>query len=192
VAGAAGPTALFPQLFPIPDPGYNLVRQRESQLTGEHTDLTAMVRFVRKHVAQHFDTDRPGRSPAVSVKLRNPSHAAAHTFGEHLCASRGAFGQSGTGLLRRAMRAVELWRDLQVRCCKPDPFGADIVYMGEDRRDGADAAGRFGSPGGGIEMFDKNLIYAVIGGEDPDCGPAGLSVNLVWTRGHGSPAIDRL
>jgi hypothetical protein len=69
VAGAARRPALFPQLFPIPDPGRHLVRQRESELMREHTHLPAMVGFVRKHVAQHFQANRPRPSPAVSAKL---------------------------------------------------------------------------------------------------------------------------
>jgi hypothetical protein len=39
-------------------------------------------------------------------------------------------------------------------------------------------------------MFDKNLVHAIIGGKDPDCGSAELSVNLVLTRGHGSLLLD--
>jgi hypothetical protein len=35
----------------------------------EHTHLPAMVGFVRKHVAQHFQANRPRPSPAVSAKL---------------------------------------------------------------------------------------------------------------------------
>ena len=35
-------------------------------------------------------------------------------------------------------------------------------------------------------MFDKNLVDALIGGKDLDCGSAELSVNLGLTRGHGS------
>ncbi len=35
-------------------------------------------------------------------------------------------------------------------------------------------------------MFDKNLVHAIIGGKDPDCGSAELSLNPVLTRGHGS------
>src|SRR5436190_5454476 len=69
VAGAARRPALFPQLFPIPDPVRHLVRQRESELMREHTYLPAMVGFVGKHVAQHFHADRPGQSPTVSAKL---------------------------------------------------------------------------------------------------------------------------
>jgi hypothetical protein len=40
------------------------------------------------------------------------------------------------------VRAVELWWNLQVRSGKPDPLAADIVHVGEDRRNGAGLAGR--------------------------------------------------
>jgi hypothetical protein len=88
------------------------------------------------------------------------------------------------------VRAVELWWNFQVRSGKPDPLGADIVHVREDRCNGADFAGRFGSPGGRVQMFDKNLIHAIIGGKDLDCGSVELSVNLVLTRGHGSLFLD--
>jgi hypothetical protein len=61
------------------------------------------------------------------------------------------------------------------------------VHVREARRNGADVAGRFGSPGGRVEMFDKNLVHAIIGGKDLQCGLTELSVNLMLTRGHGSP-----
>ena len=75
--------------------------------------------------------------------------------------------------------------------CKPDPLAADIVHVREDRRDGTSLAGRFGSPGGRVKMFDKHLVHTIIGGKDPDCGSAELSVSPgltidVSTRGHGS------
>ena len=88
------------------------------------------------------------------------------------------------------MRTVELWRYLQVRSGKPDPFGADIMHVGEDRRNGADVAGRFGSPGGRVKMFDQHLVHAIIGGKNLACGLAELSVNLVLTRGHGSLLLE--
>src|ERR1700681_1069705 len=179
VAGAARRPALFPQLFPIPDPGRHLDRQRESELMREHTHLPAMVGFVRKHVAQHFRANRPRPSPAVSAKLLDAARTTAERFSEHLRAASSALGQSRTGLLRRAVSAVELSWNLHVRSCKPDPLGADIVHVREDRRDGAGLAGRFGSPGGRVKMFDKNLVHAIIGGKDLDCGSAELSVNLV-------------
>src|SRR2546425_13098475 len=84
VAGATRPPALFPQLFPIPDPVHHLGRQRESELMREHTRLPAMVGFVRKHVAQHFRATRPRPSPPVSEKLLAAPPTTAERFSEHL------------------------------------------------------------------------------------------------------------
>src|SRR5208337_1896435 len=106
----------------------------------EHTHLPAMVGFVGKHVAQHFHPNRPRPSPAVPAKLLDPATTTAERFREHLRAASGALGQSRTGLLRRAVRAVELGWNLQVRSGKPDPLAADIVHVREDRRNGADLA----------------------------------------------------
>jgi hypothetical protein len=49
-------------------------------------------------------------------------------------------------------------------------------------------------------MLDKNLVHAIIGSKDLDCGSAELSVNrglvklgfvkLGWTDGHGSLLLD--
>ena len=44
-------------------------------------------------------------------------------------------------------------------------------------------------------MFDKNLVHAIIGGKDLDCGSAQfrvnlLSVHLVLTLGHGLLLLD--
>jgi hypothetical protein len=186
--------AVFPQLFPIPDPGRHLGRQRESELMREHTHLPAMVGFVRKHVAEHFRANRPRPTPAVSAKLLDAA-LTAERFSEHLRAASGALSQSCAGLLRRAVRAVELLWNLQVRSCKPDPLAADIVHVREDRRNGADLAGRFGSPGGRAKMFDKHLVDAIIGGKELDRGSAKLSLNpgftkLELTRGHGSLFLD--
>ena len=155
----------------------------------EHTHLPAMVGFVSKHVAEHFRTNRPGPTPAVSEKLLDAT-LTIERFSEHLRAARGALGQSRTRLLRRAVRAVELSGNLQMRSCKPDPLAADIVHMREDRGDGAGLAGRFGSPGGRVKMFDKNLVDAIVGGKNLDCGSAELSVKLGLTRGHGSLLPD--
>ena len=155
---------------------------------GEHTHLPAMVRFVREHVAQHFRAHWPRPSPAVSVKLFDAPLASAERFRQHLRAASGALGQTRAGLPGRAVRAVELWWNLQVRSGEPDPFGADIVHVREDGRNGADLAGRFGAPGGRVEIFDKNLVQAIIGGKDPDCGLAELSVNLGLTHASNAGA----
>src|SRR5216683_2981323 len=124
--------------------------------------------------------------PSVSAKLLDAAPTTAERFSEHLRAASGALGQSRTGLLRRAVRAVELSWNLQVRSCKPDPLGADIVHVREDRRNGAGLARRFGSPGCRVKMFDKNLVHAIIGAKELDCSSPKLSMNLVLTRGHGS------
>jgi len=152
----------------------------------EHAHLPAMVGFMRKHVAQHFRANRPRPSPAVSAKLLDAAPTAAERFGQHLRAASAALGQCRTGLLRRAVGAVELSWNPQVWSCKPDPLAAHIVHVREDRRNGANLTGRLGFPGGRVKTFDKNLVHAIIGGKDPDCGPAELSTNLGLTCGHGS------
>jgi hypothetical protein len=124
------------------------------------TTKPAWASRASKHVAQHFQANRPRRSPAVSAKLLDAAPTLAERFREHLRAESGALGQSRAGLLRRAVRAAELSRNLQVRSCKPDPLGADIVHVREDGRNGAGFAGRFGSPGGRIQLFDKPCIDA--------------------------------
>jgi hypothetical protein len=200
VAGSAGRPALFPKLFPIPDAVRHFAGQWESELMREHAYLPAMVGFVSKHVTEHLRANRPRLSPAVSVKLLDAAprnSGAAERFGEHLGAASGALGESRTGLLRGAVCAMELGWNLQVRSGKPDPLGADVVHVGEDRCDAADVAGRFGwrfcrqfgSPGVRVKMFDKDLVHAVIGGKDLDCGQAELSVNLGLMRGHGSYSL---
>jgi hypothetical protein len=194
VAGAVGRAALSPQLFPVPDPVGYVVRQRESELMREHADLPAMVGFVSKHVAEHLDANWPGRSPGVSAKLFDTASIAAQRFSEHLGAASGALGQSGAGLLWSAVRAVELWRNLQVRSGEPDPLGADIMHVGEDRCNGAGLAGWFGwwlgSPGRWVKMLDENLVHAIIGDKDLDRGSIELSVNHGLTLGHGSLLPD--
>src|SRR6266851_28976 len=198
VAGAARRPALFPQLFPIPDLGSHFNRQRESELMRKHTHLPTMVGFVRKHVAQHFQSNRPGSGPSVSAEFLDAAHTTAERFSQHLRTASGTLGQSYAGLLRCAVRAVELSWNLQMRSCKPDPLAAYIVYVGEDRGDGTGArrAGRFGCrrsgpPGAGVKMFDKNLVHALIGDKNLHCCSANFSVNTVltigvWTRGHRS------
>ena len=69
----------------------------------QHTDLPAMVGFVRKHVAQHFQANRPRPGPTVSSKLLDAVPTTAERFAQHLRAASGASGQSRTGLLRRAV-----------------------------------------------------------------------------------------
>jgi len=155
----------------------------------EHAHLPAMVGFVRKHVAEHFHARRPRPSPAVSAKLLDAAPTAVERFGEHLRAASGALGQSPTGLLRRAVPAVELSWNPQVGCCKPDPLAPDIVQVREDRGNASGLAGWFGRPGGRVKMFDENLVHALIGGKDLDGGSPELSVNRGLTRGHAPSSL---
>src|SRR6185437_16158886 len=84
-----------------------------------------------------------------------------------------------------------------MRSGQPDPLGANIVHVRENRRNGPDAAGRLRSPGGRIKMLDKELIQALVRGKDPGCAPAKFNVNLLlansaFTGGHKLPAFKNL
>ena len=173
------------ELFPVPEAGGDRDGQREPELMGEHADLPAMMGFVSEHVTEHLRADGPRTGPAVSAKSLDAAAGTGEGFGEHLRAASGALGQSRAGLARRAVRAMELPRDLEVRSGEPDPLAANIVHMGEDRGDGADLAGRSSGPGGRLEVFDENLVHALVGGEDLGGGKAELSLGLGLTRGHG-------
>jgi hypothetical protein len=74
---------------------------------------------------------------------------------------------SHAGLLLTAVHTVE--GHLQVRSCKPNPLGADVVHVRDNRRHGAGVAGRFDRPGSRVKIFDHHLVHALIGGKDLDC-----------------------
>ena len=150
----------------------------------EHTNLSAMVGFMSDHVAQHFHADRPRLGPSVSNELLNAG-VDAERLRKHLRATSGTLGKCRTGLLRRAVCAVELCRNFHVGSGQPDPLGAHIVHVGKDRRDGTDITRRFGTPCVRFEMFDKDLIQAVVGSKHPGCGWSEARINFfVLTRGH--------
>jgi len=146
---------------------------------GEHTHLTAMVSFVGKHVTQHFRANRPRLSPTVSEKFFNAASATTERFRQHLFAARGALGQCGTSLPRRAVCAAKLSWNLQVRRGKPDPLGADIVHVRKDRRNIADLTGRFGAPGGRVKTLDKHVVRAIVDGKNLGCGSPQVQLNLL-------------
>jgi len=158
----------------------------------KHTHLTAVVGFVRDHVAQHFHANRPRPGPSVSAKFLDAAHTTAERFSQHLRTASGTVGQSYAGLLRCAVRALELSWNLQMRSCKPDPLAAYIVYVDEDRGDGAapGLARWLGSPGGRIKMLYENLVHAIIGGKRTGRSSAELTVNTGLTIGHGSLFFD--
>ena len=64
---------------------------------------------------------------------------------------------------------------------KPHPLAAHIVHVREDRRNAARVAGRvgcrwFSGPGGRVQMFDKHLVHAIVGGKCLGRGSAELSL----------------
>src|SRR5438270_8587079 len=147
----------------------------------EHANLSAMMGFMRDHVAEHLEANRPGLCPAVAVKLLDAAATVGQRFGEHLGAASSTLGQTRTGLLRCAMGPVELGRDLEMWSGEPDPLTADIVHVREDGRDGSCPAWRFGSPCCRFEMFDHKLVHAIAGGEHLGRVSTELSVNLRLT-----------
>ena len=89
-------------------------------------------------------------------------------------------------LPRRALRAMQLSWNLQVRSCKPHPFAAHIVHVRENRHNAARLARRFGSPSSRLKMLDQHLVHTFTGGKYLDCSSAERSVNFHLARGHGS------
>jgi hypothetical protein len=60
------------------------------------------------------------------------------------------------------------------------------MHMREDGRNGAGAAGRFGSPSRRVKLFDQNLVHAIVGGKNLNGGLVEWIANLGLTFGHGS------
>jgi len=83
--------------------------------------------------ARAYTPARDGWLAEKGCSTAFPGKAAitAESFSKPLRAASGTLGESRTGLLRRATRAFELWRNVQLRSCKPDAVGADIVHVGE-------------------------------------------------------------
>ncbi len=73
----------------------------------QHTHLAAMMRVVRNHVGQHGCACGPRSRPTVAAKSFDPARRPRQSVRKHFGATRGAFNQSGPGLLLRAASAVE-------------------------------------------------------------------------------------
>ena len=157
----------------------------------QHAHLPAMVRFVRQHVAQHFYADRPRWRPTISAKLLDAAAAIAQRFREHLCAASGALGQSGTGLLRRTMRALELLRHLQMWSREPDPFTTHIMHMRKNRHDRPGLSGRLRSPRRRVKLLDDHLIHALICRKNLRGSSAELGLKIFLARGHDRSPYSR-
>ena len=172
--------ALFPEFFPGPDFVGGLVRQRETELMGQHAYLAAMMGIMHDHVGEHGGAAGPRSGPAVAAELLDATRRAVQGFCEHLRAAQRAFRQRGSCLLLRAAGAIELLWKLEMRGREPEPLAADVVYMGEYRRDRARlAAGRFCPPGARMEMLEDELVHSVIDG-------VGLEQRVAKIRGGQS------
>lgn len=62
-----------------------------------------------------------------------------------------------------------------MRGVEADPLDADVLHVGEDGDDGADASGWFGGPDLGDEIFKEEVVEVVAGEEDGGCGLWGVS-----------------
>jgi hypothetical protein len=140
---------------------------------------------MRNHVAEHLWPDRPGSSPAISAELLYAPALAAERFGERGLAASGALGQCGTRLPRRASRTVQLVWNSQVWRRQPDPLCPHIVHVGKNSRNRTHVSWRFGFPCGRMKILNKNLIQAIIGRKDPNCGLAKLNVSPASGDSHG-------
>jgi len=152
----------------------------------EHANLPAMMSLVRNHVTPHFRPNRPRSGPAVSVKVPDAAIRIAERFGQHLFTTSGTLRESGACLLQCALRTIELYWNLEMRSGQPHPLATDVVHVGEDSRDVAYVARRFGSPRARIKVFDQGLIHAIVNGKNPHGGYAEFYVDIRLTRRHGS------
>jgi len=64
------------------------------------------------------------------------------------------------------------------------------MHMGKDRRDRANVARGFGSPGISSKVLDKTLVDVIVGGENLRSTLAESTVNLGLARCHGSSPRD--
>jgi len=129
-----------------------------------------MVGFVGDHVAQHLHANRPRRGPAISVKLLDTAIAASAS--PSISSQRSSRSRPcRTGLLRSALRAVELCWNLEMRGCSLTTWREHCAWCVKIRHNGAGVAGRFGcrisrqfrlSRQQG-QMLDNDLIHAIIG-----------------------------
>ena len=81
-----------------------------------------------------------------------------------------------------------------MRSCKPDPFAANIVHVGENRCDGANSrTGRgFCPPRRGVKMLNEHLVDEVVEEEELrgralESSAPELPVNLGSARFQSSP-----
>jgi len=112
-----------------------------AHLVGQHQDLAAVVRLVRKHVSEHGPSGGPRLRPAAARELRNAAiRHRREGIRNHTQALRGTLAMRGSRLLHRTAVGIERLRTLQMRRGIFQPHQTAVVQMREDRRDGPPAA----------------------------------------------------
>jgi hypothetical protein len=151
------------QFFPVPHRGGGLHGERESELMGQHANLSAVMRLVRNHISTHGGSREPRPRPAVSEKTGHAPWRTAERITDHFAAARCTLGQGRSCLLLRTSTAIQARWDLQMRSREPQPFTTNVVDVSKNGSDSSSSfAGRLGSPGTWIQILQQELVYAVI------------------------------
>jgi hypothetical protein len=105
LSGMGSEADLLPELFPVPEAG--VIGQAVAELVGQHQDLAAVVGFVGEHVGKHSAGGGPVGHPAISNEFGDPAiRVGGESIREHALALRGAFLESGGGLLLGAAMGI--------------------------------------------------------------------------------------
>jgi len=160
---------LAPEFVPPPDAASGLVGETIAELVGEQEDLSAMMGFVGKHVAEHGGAGGPSGDDFVSSELGDAARGLrGECVGEHAETLLGTLLEGGGGLLFGAAMRVERRGTFEVRGVVAEPVATNIVKMGEDGGDGASAtasgSGSCGAPGAWVEMSEEELVHGVVDG----------------------------
>jgi hypothetical protein len=160
---------LLPEFVPPPDAAGGLVGETIAELVGEHENLSSVMGFVRKHVAEHGGSGRPGGDDFVSSEFGDAAIGlGGECVGEHEETLRGTLPESGGSLFLGATMRVERGGTFEMRGGVAEPVATNGVKMREDGGDGAASAasgcGRWGAPGAWVEMDEEELVHGVVDG----------------------------
>jgi hypothetical protein len=188
--GAAGGVVLAPEFVPPPDATGGLVGEPIAELMGEHEDLSAVMSFMGKHIAEHGGAGGPGGNDFVAGELGDAAIGLrAERVCEHEEALRGTLFEGGGGLFFGAAMGVERGGTFEMRSGVAEPVTTNVVQMGKDGGDGASAAtggGRsWSAPGTRVEMSKEELIHGVVDGVGFEEDVADFGQGFVGLCEHG-------
>ena len=158
---------MAPEFVPPPDATSGLVGETIAELVGEQEDLSAVMGFVGKHVAEHGSASGPGGDDFVAGEFGDAAGGLrGEGVGEHAETLRGTLLEGGGRLFLGAAMRVERGGTFEVRGVVAEPVASNVVKMSEDGGDGASAtAGGGGScsaPSARVEMSEEKLVHGVI------------------------------